>query len=1021
MRNLFTIIIFTCTFQLSNAQKLKDLYLNPDNNKFTLLTVDDDFFCQSKNMELHNLFEFEFLKKIKINQEQFITIKQYPTTLISDTSFLEQNKINNLDTLHCQIDSAISLYPITDLFLFYYNSHIIDVNTNNCYRLTLQEKFLGYDYTTNNIDCLKDYYILKSKGYNTNNNSFVQHEFNAIEKFYKFPYKSSNQEYKLLKRNSNSFLLLEHDVELYTASDSNQIRFKIIELDSNLEVIQTKYFSHSLIINNVYKSFNFDFEVINNKNYIIAKQNVNSTYYTDNLPNFVYEYDNNFNLLDSNSFNTKYAKDNYLNSRKGIHYFYTETDTSTIIKVTNSTNDTIRIINLPTKNKILVNSDSSFIILNTESVPFVGSDIFVYKWNKYGKFSKKISLYDMQAFYLFDELPTTKYDIDSLNNIMFAYSISTTDGSCNNHSRLTYNAFNIDAINYVSGKITNDINNNCIKDSAEISIKNILVELQLNGKKYYTLSDDSGKYNFTPYDTGHGKVILHLENQSTFINACQDTFDILISDTLSNPIINFLLHKLDCGHLMPRVSVDISTPFLRRCFDNSYTLTLTNESNDTAFNTYADIELDANLIPVDIAFSTAQNLGNNTYRFNFGTLNPLQNIRKNLTVKVNCDSTILGQTHCVKATSFPYEFCHIVDAKYMEAQASCRNDSVIFTVKNVGYPEIFQQAYRIIADDSLAHIGTLNFTQSLSTITLSYHNPTGKTYRLETRQYPIFIDEDTVLSVAIEGCGSYNFSTGFVTQFSQDDDAENVSIDCHQNVGSFDPNDKSAQPVGYGNSHLIENNQAIEYIIHFQNLGTYAASFITVVDTLSSDFDITTLNTITASHAYTVSIIDSNILQFKFSDINLIDAATDSLLSNGFIKFSIKPKANTSIGNEIKNNAFITFDYNEAIQTNTVQHEIGKDFLKSSIITLSKNNLYKDVSIKIYPNPTSKQFTVEITKEVPKNASLHIYSVAGNEIYVQKNLSLINKIEAENWSKGYYLFELKSENTTIQSGKIILQ
>ena len=357
----------------------------------------------------------------------------------------------------------------------------------------------------------------------------------------------------------------------------------------------------------------------------------------------------------------------------------------------------------------------------------------------------------------------------------------------------------------------------------------------------------------------------------------------------------------------------------------------------------------------------------------------------------------------------------------MKAQAICRNDSVVFTISNISFPEIFTQSYRVLADDSVKYTGTFNFTSTQSANSLSYYNPLGKTYRLETRQYPAFIGEDTILSVAIEGCGNSTFSTGFITMFAQDDDQPNVSIDCHKNVGSFDPNDKSANPIGYDDAHLIENTQPVEYTIHFQNLGTYAASFVTVADTLSTDFDITTLKVLGASHDYTVQIFDSTVLKFTFNNINLADAATDSLLSNGFVKFSIKPKENTTIGTEIKNNAFITFDFNDAVETNTVQHEIGKDFLKTSIISLTKNHLYNNIITKIYPNPSTGKFIFEINKELPENVSLHFYSLDGKEIYSKNNLSLQNSISAENWSANIYLFELKTKTELLQSGKIIIQ
>ena len=52
-------------------------------------------------------------------------------------------------------------------------------------------------------------------------------------------------------------------------------------------------------------------------------------------------------------------------------------------------------------------------------------------------------------------------------------------------------------------------------------------------------------------------------------------------------------------------------------------------------------------------------------------------------------------------------------------------------------------------------------------------------------------------TIAMEGCGTNplgGFSTGFVTQFPEDDANPFISIDCQEVIGSFDPNDKYGYP-----------------------------------------------------------------------------------------------------------------------------------------------------------------------------------------------------------------------------------
>lgn len=968
------------------------------------------------NKALHNPSDFNSVNTI-LKTNSYDSIRGIPQ--VNDSFFNPYICLTQDTSLYCFFDAGLptisNSYQDENNFIHYIG--YVGGHKGGCYNLPAYKlRYTKYNtkvstlnnQTTYSPDSLIQFYDIES--YNPNNRNV----FNGLPTFIT----STADKQQLIL-----YLSPDTTYNLTGGGYTKPTGFHLVRLDSSLDITYSKnlfsgYFSDSSYLNLIISK-----HTTRNGKILIGGYSgyyKNNTY-SDTSFNFLIECDSNGIILNE----TLSTRDNFLDSifRKYPDFYISTTDTTTTINYYNTIGDLIKSITFNEKlsHNFIKTKDNKYVFMSVRD-GYYGINAFISVYDSLGNLRRNELIFDnitYDAAYL-----NLSLAVDSFNNVFFFHHTPTYQcGLACGGTFINFgtNIFNLEILNHVDGKIIHDINNNCIFDTTELSLKNILVELKLNNKSYYTLSNDSGNYKFTPYDTGHGKVIVHLNNQTVFTNACNDTFDIIISDTLQNPIVNFLLHEPNCNAHTPKVTVDISTPFLRRCFDNIYTISLTNESNDTSFNTYVDVELDNDLIPVDTAFLSAQNLGNNSYRFNIGTLHPLQNSRKNLMVNVRCDSTILGQTHCVKATSFPYLNCVITDAKYMQAIASCRNDSVIFIIENVGFPEAFQQDYRIIADDSIVDVGTLNFTPSFSTNILSYYNPEGKTYRLETRQYPVFIGEDTVLSIDIEGCGNNNFSTGYITQFIQDDDAPNVSIDCHQNVGSFDPNDKSAQPVGYGNQHLIENTNDIVYTIHFQNLGTYYASYVTIIDTLSPDFDITTLKVISSSHDYTVSIVDSNILKFSFQNINLIDAATDSLLSNSFIKFSIQPKLNTSIGNEISNNAFITFDYNEAIQTNTVHHEIGKDFLKPTVISITKNNVFKDVTIKVYPNPTSAHFTFEINKDVPKNAELYIYTLDGNEIYNRKNISLINFVPTGNWNKGLYLFELKSGNTVIQSGKIILQ
>jgi hypothetical protein len=64
------------------------------------------------------------------------------------------------------------------------------------------------------------------------------------------------------------------------------------------------------------------------------------------------------------------------------------------------------------------------------------------------------------------------------------------------------------------------------------------------------------------------------------------------------------------------------------------------------------------------------------------------------------------------------------------------------------------------------------------------------------------------------------------------------------------------------------------------------------------------------------------VLTWTFNPINLPDSTTDLLGSNGYIRFSIKPKENLPEKTKIENFADIYFDYNPPVRTNTTMNTL---------------------------------------------------------------------------------------------------
>ncbi len=140
---------------------------------------------------------------------------------------------------------------------------------------------------------------------------------------------------------------------------------------------------------------------------------------------------------------------------------------------------------------------------------------------------------------------------------------------------------------------------------------------------------------------------------------------------------------------------------------------------------------------------------------------------------------------------------------------------------------------------------------------------------------------------------------------------------------SYDPNDKIGYPIGYTESHFVEDGTAIEYVVRFQNTGNAPALNVRIEDQLDENLDLSSFELVANSHSViTVLDEDQRGLTFYFNNIMLPDSATDEPASNGLVSYRIALKDPLPTGTEIHNTASIYFDNNPAVVTNTTLHTI---------------------------------------------------------------------------------------------------
>ncbi len=197
-------------------------------------------------------------------------------------------------------------------------------------------------------------------------------------------------------------------------------------------------------------------------------------------------------------------------------------------------------------------------------------------------------------------------------------------------------------------------------------------------------------------------------------------------------------------------------------------------------------------------------------------------------------------------------------------------------------------------------------------------------------------------------------------------------------TGSYDPNDKSENFVGKMPEARYALGDEVQYLIRFQNTGTDTAFNVNIADTLDANLDWSTLHMIGSSHKYKMTITNGNKVQWMFDNINLPDSNKNEPLSHGFISFKIRPKSNLTAGDYIQNKAFIYFDYNLPVPTNTVTTTI----ISNRLTPVSVVNA-DDIKITVMPNPGKSNVYMLLTGNIKGKLEVSMIDNTGRTISKQ--------------------------------------
>lgn len=227
-------------------------------------------------------------------------------------------------------------------------------------------------------------------------------------------------------------------------------------------------------------------------------------------------------------------------------------------------------------------------------------------------------------------------------------------------------------------------------------------------------------------------------------------------------------------------------------------------------------------------------------------------------------------------------------------------------------------------------------------------------------------------------------------------------------VGSHDPNDKAVYPAG----PLAEGDNILHYTVRFQNDGNAPAYLVVVQDTLSPYVDPASVVPGASSHPYKFSLSGNGLLTFRFENINLPDSVHDEPNSKGFVNYTVHTRPNLPLGTEVKNTAYIYFDYNSAVVTNTTVNT------RSDLTGIHTPSRDGAMQVSIMPNPVQESAIVHFTGATGQ-VSFELMDVTGKKV-METTTTRDLTLSGSAFAAGIYTYTARDQAGNIRTGKVAI-
>ncbi|MCC7245261.1 MAG: hypothetical protein IT269_06255, partial [Saprospiraceae bacterium] len=457
----------------------------------------------------------------------------------------------------------------------------------------------------------------------------------------------------------------------------------------------------------------------------------------------------------------------------------------------------------------------------------------------------------------FDLCPTAN------NSVTFAPNASNTQ-------TLDLPMQSANLIHTIQGNGRLDLNADCVGDANNPALQNWKIELKLaNGQVLYDMTDNLGNYQmFVP----SGNYLLSFYPWNNNYNICGasqrqvnisgTTPQVVTEDYLAYPEVN--CYDMD---------VNLSGWGIRPCSTAILNVWYQNEGTIVAPDAQVEVVLDPAL-EFQSSSPAPTTINGSTLTYDLGDVPPTPGFTPNyiqINVVGDCDLQI-GQQVCITAAITPNDPCgSLWNGAVIEVDDECLGDTAVFRIRNIGNGAQNAPLEFIIAEDQIVlRSSTFNIPPGGEQIEKVKINSSMSTVVITAEQEP-GAPGDSLVSFSLTNCigmsggspgGNGGNSSPYMVQ------------KCLPVVNSYDPNDKNAQPLGFGNEKLVRPGTPLDYTIRFQNTGNDTAFLVVLRDTLSQLLNPSTVRVTASSHPFTMALVNGNILHFRYDNIQLPDSLT---------------------------------------------------------------------------------------------------------------------------------------------------